>query len=202
MKKRLLFSFSVFILSYLSISAQSDFSKIMGVYNGNIYAGVNTHPEKSGTKNVGEIEVTKNEYGEFSLIIKKMKTATGLFPDFSIDKVSFKDRADGSIQIVHTPGIVEIPTAGGILINATGYIDADRSHITNGVMDLGFRFHIRGNSNYFLYFKGKKSVTSSIKEPTVNIRKTDDKIYDLTGRQVKNPKKGLYIINGKKQYIR
>ena len=81
----------------------------MGVYNGNIYAGVNTYPEKSGTKNVGEIEVTKNEYGEFSLIIKKMKTATGLFPDFSIDKVSFKDRADGSIQIVHTPGIVEIP---------------------------------------------------------------------------------------------
>ena len=174
----------------------------MGVYNGNIYAGVNTHPEKSGTKNVGEIEVTKNEYGEFSLIIKKMKTATGLFPDFSIDKVSFKDRADGSIQIVHTPGIVEIPTAGGILINATGYIDADRSHITNGVMELGFTFHIRGNSNYFLYFKGKKSVTSSIKEPTVNTRKTDDKIYDLTGRQGKDPNKGLYIINAKKQYIR
>ena len=37
---------------------------------------------------------------------------------------------------------------------------------------------------------------------SVNVNAAEDNIYDLQGRQVAQPQKGLYIVNGKKVVIK
>ena len=48
----------------------------------------------------------------------------------------------------------------------------------------------------------KVAFTTAIKKVAVNSLKNDNCYYDLQGRKVAEPTKGLYIINGKKVMIK
>ena len=56
---------------------------------------------------------------------------------------------------------------------------------------------------------GVKAVTEYVFEPTASVEKieaveenAETVIYDLSGRRVMNPVRGLYIINGKKVLVK
>ena len=44
--------------------------------------------------------------------------------------------------------------------------------------------------------------TTNIEHSTLNIEHSDNSVYDLQGRKVAQPTKGLYIHNGKKVVIK
>ena len=45
------------------------------------------------------------------------------------------------------------------------------------------------------------SETTGIEMPKAEVVENDAEVYDLQGRRVQNPTKGLYIVNGKKVFI-
>ena len=53
----------------------------------------------------------------------------------------------------------------------------------------------------FLQFAGDEATGISA-TPNDNVKMTNDNVYDLQGRRVAHPAKGLYIINGKKVVIK
>ena len=81
----------------------------------------------------------------------------------------------------------------------------------NGVqLQFGIRCPSMNNSywvifnNFRLYFYGGVSIddVTAVNAPLMNNEKVNNELYDLQGRRVENPGKGLYILNGKKVVIR
>ena len=58
--------------------------------------------------------------------------------------------------------------------------------------------------SFHLYYYGSKTIdeVTAIRETEAGERNVDNQMYDLQGRRVSNPSKGLYIINGRKVVIR
>ena len=97
--------------------------------------------------------------------------------------------------------------AGG---NKLGYTTSDRT-IENGKALGAFRayFYIpekdgtTGASSFVLNFDDEETTQTGIGHTEItDITEKADAIYDLQGRRVENPKKGLYIVNGKKVVIK
>ena len=78
----------------------------------------------------------------------------------------------------------------GSLIGSDNYV------YDNGTIEFTFEIYNRPESKAKNIYKGKNDVAAGISSVAVNNKK--DIIYDLNGRHVQNPRKGLYIINGKK----
>ena len=80
-----------------------------------------------------------------------------------------------------------------------GNIDDEKSFVyKNGTLELDFELTSDYITTYKYSFKGKK-----VNDPTGFGRITERKdgknaVYDLRGRQVEKPGKGIYIVNGKK----
>jgi hypothetical protein len=57
---------------------------------------------------------------------------------------------------------------------------------------------------FHLYFYGSKTVdeVTAIKNINDYVRNAEQQVYDLQGRRVSNPSKGLYIINGRKVVVK
>jgi hypothetical protein len=51
-------------------------------------------------------------------------------------------------------------------------------------------------------FFGLEEETTNIEHSTFNIEHSNDSVYDLLGRKVVNPQKGLYIVNGRKEVVK
>ena len=76
------------------------------------------------------------------------------------------------------------------LSNTSGTIDANKAYLTySGSGGAGAR-------EFFLFDEA-----TGIEMPTVEDVNADAVVYDLQGRRVVNPTKGLYIVNGKKVFI-
>ena len=67
----------------------------------------------------------------------------------------------------------------------------------DGKIELAFEIYTQAENRYEHDFTGNRAVASGIDSVTTD-KRTDDVVYDLSGRRVTNPGKGVYIINGKK----
>jgi hypothetical protein len=72
-------------------------------------------------------------------------------------------------------------------LSSTGTIGANKAYLTYSAGAREF-FSIEGN-------------VTGIEMPKAATTNSDAEVYDLQGRQVTNPTKGLYIVNGKKVFI-
>lgn len=72
-------------------------------------------------------------------------------------------------------------------LSSTGTIGANKAYLTYSATAREF-FPIEGN-------------VTGIEMPKAATTNSDAEVYDLQGRQVTNPTKGLYIVNGKKVFI-
>lgn len=72
-------------------------------------------------------------------------------------------------------------------LSSTGTIGANKAYLTYSATAREF-FPIEGN-------------VTGIEMPKAEMTNNDAEVYDLQGRQVANPTKGLYIVNGKKVFI-
>ena len=73
-------------------------------------------------------------------------------------------------------------------LSSTGTIGANKAYLTYSGAGAREFFPIEGN-------------VTGIEMPKAEMTNNDAEVYDLQGRQVANPTKGLYIVNGKKVFI-
>ena len=78
--------------------------------------------------------------------------------------------------------------AGFYKLGASGTIGANKAYLT----------YSSGGAPEFFSFSGE---TTGIDATLVNSEKVNSVVYDLQGRRVSQPTKGLYIVNGKKVFI-
>lgn len=63
-----------------------------------------------------------------------------------------------------------------------------------------YLFYTGSNAReFFLFDDDATGISTTLND---NVEMTDDNVYDLLGRRVQNPTKGLYIVNGKKVIIK
>jgi hypothetical protein len=206
--------------------------KLAGPYSGNYYGTLalpyaveipsdypsfKVYTVSSIKKNEGLTEATMNQISSTDANVKAyIPASTGVvlqntasyIPRFLETTVSVSAIADNKLK----PCLDE----GGLTNDYTSYLTLgrDKELLAQGQTVIGFYLYtgetIACNTAYMLYSDaGVKSVTlsfddaaTSINNPAVNNNTQNDEIYDLQGRRVTNPQKGLYIVNGKKVLIR
>ncbi len=95
--------------------------------------------------------------------------------------------AEGNIYVLNKTATNGV---GFYKLSSTGTISANKAYLTYSG---GGAAATRG---YFLFDE-----TTGIEMPTAEDVNADAVVYDLQGRRVVNPTKGLYIVNGKKVFI-
>ncbi|MBO1363845.1 hypothetical protein JHU38_08700 [Prevotella sp. A2931] len=176
-----------------------------------IYEGEATNEmvnEKTGAKTPGQkrkvtIEISEGET-EFTVVALKDFT----IGQYSFDKIPYEScllypqtqTKDKKWQIYLESNLYNTFTTKDKKHNVTlgGNIDDDKSFVhEDGTLELDFdlTFDYKTTSKYV--FKGKKvkNTTGINKITGRNARHT---VYDLQGRRVEKPGKGIYIVNGKK----
>ena len=141
---------------------------------------------KSGEGVVLKQETTSSDA---ATTITMTLTATAPAGDFSANSLlgtmtSITNPSYGSVYVLNgTNG------AGFYKLSETGTIDANKAYLTYS-----------GGGAKAREFFGFDEATG-IEIPTVEDVNADAVVYDLQGRRVQNPTKGLYIVNGKKVFI-
>ena len=98
----------------------------------------------------------------------------------------------GTATAITNPGNAYVLSKGAkgvgfYKLSSTGTIGANKAYLTYSATAREF-FPIEGN-------------VTGIEMPKAATTNSDAEVYDLQGRQVANPTKGLYIVNGKKVFI-
>ena len=174
-------------------------SSVYGIYEGE----ATTEVENKGTKMPGskkkvKIEISKGEQG-FTVVTLKDFT----LGKFSFDKVPFKEcqlrpQTDKWQVYLYSNLYGSFTTKDGkYVMQLEGNIDEDKSFVhKDGTLDLDFAI-IFNETKINHVFKGKKvKDTTGINKLTQQGGKQT--MYDLQGRRVEKPSKGIYVVNGKK----
>ena len=175
-------------------------SGIYGVYEGE--ATTETFQE-DGKKTPGltkkmKIEISKGERG-FTVVTLKDFT----LGQHSFDKIPYKDcilrPQTNKWQIYLDSNLFGSFTTkdGRYSVQFVGNINEEKSFVhENGTLDLDFELTYN-ETKVSHVFKGKKvKDTTGINKITE--RNGKHTVYDLQGRRVEKPSKGVYIVNGKK----
>ena len=174
-------------------------SSVYGIYEGE----ATTEVENNGTKMPGskkkvKIEISKGEQG-FTVVTLKDFT----LGKFSFDKVPFKEcqlrpQTDKWQVYLYSNLYGSFTTKDNkYVMQLEGNIDEDKSFVhKDGTLDLDFTI-IFNEIIINHVFKGKKvKDTTGINKLTQQSGKQT--MYDLQGRRVEKPSKGIYVVNGKK----
>ncbi len=136
-----------------------------------------------GIVNSGQGVVLKNT----SASITMTPNASASAGDYSTNSLT------GTMTSITNPGNAYVLNykaatgAGFYKLGASGTIGANKAYLVSGA-----------GAPEFFSFSGE---TTGIDATLVNSEKVNSVVYDLQGRRVVNPTKGLYIVNGKKVFI-
>lgn len=174
-------------------------SSVYGIYEGE----ATTEVENKGTKMPGskkkvKIEISKGEQG-FTVVTLKDFT----LGKFSFDKVPFKEcqlrpQTDKWQVYLYSNLYGSFTTKDNkYVMQLEGNIDENKSFVhKDGTLDLDFTI-IFNETIINHVFKGKK-----VKDATginkLTRQSGKQTMYDLQGRWVEKPSKGIYVVNGKK----
>lgn len=147
--------------------------------------GITMHEIADCIAKSGEgVVLKKTAAGDFTMTL----TETAPAGDFSSNSLT------GTMTSITNPGNAYVlggtNGAGFYKLKDTGTIGANKAYLTYSG---GGAAAARG---FFLFDE-----TTGIEMPTAEDGNADAVVYDLQGRRVLNPTKGLYIVNGKKVFI-
>lgn len=175
-------------------------STVYGVYEGE---ATTEFFQKDGKKTAGQTKKMKIEIskGETWFTVVTLKDFT--LGQYSFDKIPYKDcilrPQTNKWQIYLENNLYDSFTTkdGKYSVHFFGNIDEEKSFVhKNGTLDLDFELTYNDTKVRHV-FKGKK-----IKDTTginkITERNGKHTVYDLQGRRVEKPSKGVYIVNGKK----
>lgn len=173
---------------------------VYGVYEGE---ATTEFFQKDGKKTPGQTKKMKIEIskGETWFTVVTLKDFT--LGQYSFDKIPYKKcelrPQTGKWQIYLDSNFYEDFTTkdGKHTVRLEGNIYEDKSFVyENGTLELEFAIFFKGTKISHV-FKGKKvKDTTGINKITE--RNGKHTVYDLQGRRVEKPSKGVYVVNGKK----
>lgn len=151
--------------------------------------------KQGSAKNDVIIAVTGYEFGGVTLDRFEI-------PGFTLNK------KENKWYIIQESNVYVTVTAGSKEFQLLVLSDDSNTYATeDGTINLDIAFAYNNHKDeYTVYsniFKGQKNdVKTGIGKHTVVESRNSDTIYDLNGRQVKNAKNGIFIVNGKKVFIK
>lgn len=189
----------ILAMSSLSMLAQETISGVQGNYSGKLGATLSKEHIGNAIKRPAELKITDNN-GVNTVDITLENFTLGIY---KVKKVEIKNVLitptlyGYSFELpAHLPLETEVLGLRDAVLTAYITIEnAGTATIEYGEIEMPF-FMEFNNRKLFLLFKGKAS-TTGIENLTVESVE-NPVIYDLNGRRVEKPSKGIYIVNGKK----
>lgn len=174
-------------------------SSVYGIYEGE----ATTEVEKNGSKTPGakkkvKIEISKGEKGFTVVTLKDFTIGRYTFGEIPFKDCLLKSQGD-KWQVYLDSNLSDYFLAkdGKTSILLWGNIYDDKSFVyENGTLEMNFAISYEDTRIDYV-FKGKKvKDTTGINKLTQQRGKQT--MYDLQGRRVEKPSKGIYVVNGKK----
>ena len=137
-------------------------------------------------------EVANREIPAGKAVILKSSSSTITLTPATTTATLEGNALQGTATEITNPGNAYVLSKGAkgvgfYKLSSTGTIGANKAYLTYSATAREF-FPIEGN-------------VTGIEMPKAATTNSDAEVYDLQGRQVVNPTKGLYIVNGKKVFI-
>ena len=138
-------------------------------------------------------EVPNREIPATKAVILKSSSATITLTPASTTETLEGNELQGTATSITNPGnayVLNKTATNGVgfyKLSSTGTIGANKAYLTYGA----------SLTRSFFGF----DETTGIEMPTAEVIDTDGVVFDLQGRRVAQPTKGLYIVNGKKVFI-
>lgn len=174
-------------------------ASVYGIYEGEATTEVTKNANKtSGAKKKVKIEISKGERGFTVVTLKDFTIGRYTFGEIPFKDCLLKSQGD-KWQVYLDSNLSDYFLAkdGKTSILLWGNIDEDKSFVhKDGTLDLDFAI-IFNETKINHVFKGKKvKDTTGINKLTQQRGK--QAMYDLQGRRVEKPSKGIYVVNGKR----
>lgn len=185
-------------------------NSVDGAYWTTFYSNASNYQAPEGTQvfkvNLTGTEITMTEVEKVNRIIPKgqgvvLKSTTGNLMMQRTESESSDDYTDNSLMgtsvSITNPGNAYVlnynPNTGGVgfyKLRSTGTIGINKAYLV-------YDGSGNGSATARAYFSFADASTG-IEMKKVDSNEEERKVYDLQGRRVANPAKGLYIVNGKK----
>ncbi|MGP1492576.1 MAG: hypothetical protein ACTTJJ_04110 [Prevotella fusca] len=189
------------LFQVFTAKAQDNFVRLHGTYKGTASTELIKEGGNSSSTGVKKFQVViEKTANDTKLILKDYKLGTYTFEDIVFDNLTATYQPENkrwkftfnplSGDYVNAKGTAYSLQLHGSLIGSNNYI------YDNGTIEFTFEIYNRPESKTKNVYKGKNDVAAGIS--SVATKNNKDIVYDLYGRRVQNPRKGLYIINGKK----
>ena len=189
------------LFQVFTVKAQDKFTRLHGTYNGTASTELIKEDGNSSSTGVKKFQVViEKTDNDTKVILKDYKLGTYTFEDIIFDNLTV------TYQPENKRWKFTINPLSGDYINAKGtpyslqlhgsLVGSDNYVYDNGTIEFTFEIYNKPESKTKNVYKGKNNVVAGISSLAVNNNK--DVVYDLQGRRIQNPRKGLYIINGKK----
>ena len=132
--------------------------------------------------------VLKNTTTGSLTMTKTEETATGNFEGNSLNgTMERKNKEDLGTGTIYVLFYQESAGVGFYKLADDGYLDANKAYLQTAA----------SSREYFLFDE-----TTAISAPLVNSEEVNSEVYDLQGRRVNTPTKGMYIVNGRKVVVK
>lgn len=175
--------------------------KLYGTYKGTAKVKLVQNDGKKLTNQPSktfDVEIVKRG-GDVKLVLKNFKLGNDEFSEVVLNNLDANHESTKKRwNIFAYPLGNKFTNKAGKKVELFALIYDDYSFIyEDGKIELAFEIYTQAENRYEHDFTGKRTVASGIDSVTID-KRTDDVVYDLSGRRVTNPGKGVYIINGKK----
>lgn len=175
--------------------------KLYGTYNGTAKVKLVQNEGKKLTNQPSktfDVEIVKRG-GDVKLVLKNFKLGSDEFGEVVLNNLDANhEPTKKRWNIFADPLGNKFTTKAGKKVELFGLIYDDYSFIyEDGKIELAFEIYTQAENRYEHDFTGKRAKPTGIDGITTD-KRTDNVVYDLSGRRVTNPGKGVYIINGKK----
>ncbi len=208
MKK--IYSIIVMLFATLSMSANTEnISTPYGIYNGKADIVLKKNKENTPlSSRQFTVEVKKGPIENEVIIAVTGYMFGGLVLDrFDIPGFTLNEK-DKKWNLRQESNQIVTVTAGAKEFQLLIFSNDNNTYVAeDGTINLDIEFaygnHKEEYTVYSNIFKGQKhGVVTGIGKQTVVESRNSDTIYDLNGRQVKNAKNGIFIVNGRKVFIK
>ncbi len=145
-----------------------------------------------------DVEIVQRN-GDNKLVLKNFTLGNDVFEEVVFNNLDANyDTTNKRWNIFANPLGYKLVNKVGKQVEVFGLINDNYSFVyEGGKIELLFEIYTEAENKYEQDFTGRHTVATGIDRVTTD-KRTKDVVYDLSGRRVTTPCKGVYIINGKK----
>ena len=194
-------------LATLTVKAQDDVerSSFYGDYKGIAKTETKKGTSISTTSKTVIFSIAKGEgEDEIKLTLKGYQIGKYELKDFDLPNMYLQKRNGKWVIWQESNDYVDVESkenTGNTTFSLLVLIGDPEELTKDGSLNMDITF-IWNEASLMVKFSGKRDVNTGISKTYAQKKTQEQIVYDLHGRRVKHPRKGLYIVDGKKVIIR